>query len=104
VAIAVVAATAALWLAFHVRKLTHRIAAALVMGGAVCSMHYTGMAAATLVCTTANRNAFLPGVLRPADLGMLVTLLAVGVAAMVLLDALVQRMTAGSNRVAATRI
>lgn len=50
VAIAVTAAAAALWLAYHVRRTSHRLAAALVMGGAVSAMHYTGMAAAEFVC------------------------------------------------------
>ncbi|MCJ0761645.1 MHYT domain-containing protein [Variovorax terrae] len=51
VAIAVVAAAAALWLAFNLTTLRHRIMAAFVMGVAVCAMHYTGMSAVTLVCT-----------------------------------------------------
>lgn len=51
VAIAIGAAAAALWLAFNVTTLRHRIAAASVMGLAVCSMHYVGMAAASMVCT-----------------------------------------------------
>ncbi|WP_067540111.1 MHYT domain-containing protein [Nocardia crassostreae] len=42
-AIAVVAATAALWFALHVRGLIATIGAALIMGIAVCGMHYTGM-------------------------------------------------------------
>jgi NO-binding membrane sensor protein with MHYT domain len=49
--IAVLAATAALWLAFNTGARLLRAAAALVMGVAVCSMHYTGMAAADFVCT-----------------------------------------------------
>ncbi len=44
-AIAVAAATAALWLAFTVRTIWGAVAAALVMGIAVSSMHYTAMAA-----------------------------------------------------------
>ncbi|MBB5789383.1 MHYT domain-containing protein [Jiangella mangrovi] len=44
-AIAVAAATAALWLAFNIRSFGGAIIAALVMGVAVSSMHYTGMAA-----------------------------------------------------------
>jgi NO-binding membrane sensor protein with MHYT domain len=48
--IAVVAATAALWLAFNTSGGIARIAAALVMGVAVCAMHYTGMAAADFIC------------------------------------------------------
>jgi PAS domain S-box-containing protein len=44
--IAVVASMAALWLSFNLRALPARIAAACVMGAAVCGMHFTGMAAA----------------------------------------------------------
>jgi NO-binding membrane sensor protein with MHYT domain len=59
VAIAVVAATVALWLAFNVKTAAQRMVAALVMGVAVCAMHYTGMAAATMICVTdAQRSAF----------------------------------------------
>lgn len=50
VAIAVTACAAALWLAYHVQRAIHRVAAALVMGVAVCAMHYTGMAAAEFIC------------------------------------------------------
>lgn len=46
IAIACVAATAALWIAVHVGGRGWRIAAAIIMGGAVSGMHYTGMAAA----------------------------------------------------------
>ena len=45
VVIAVVAAAAALWAALTVRGPAAAAGAALVMGGAVSSMHYTGMAA-----------------------------------------------------------
>lgn len=41
--IAVVAATAALWAALHVRGTKAMVAAVPVMGLAVCGMHYTGM-------------------------------------------------------------
>jgi NO-binding membrane sensor protein with MHYT domain len=95
IAIAVVAASAALWLAFHAKRRAHRAAAALVMGAAVCTMHYTGMAAASIVCTTANRRAFLPDLLRPSDLGVAIVVVAIGVAAMVALDVFLQRMQAG---------
>jgi len=50
--IAVVVATVALWLAFNTRTSVMRVLAAGVMGAAVCSMHYTGMAAASFICTT----------------------------------------------------
>ncbi len=44
--VAVIASTAALWLAFRPRGLLHQLAAALIMGVAISGMHYTGMAAA----------------------------------------------------------
>lgn len=43
--IAVVAATAALWFTLHVQSWVNTIGAAVIMGVAVCGMHYTGMAA-----------------------------------------------------------
>jgi NO-binding membrane sensor protein with MHYT domain len=43
--IAIVAATAALWLALNLDATWHKVAAAFVMGAAICGMHYTGMAA-----------------------------------------------------------
>lgn len=48
--IAIVAAIAALWLTFNTRSVAQRLAAALVMGVAVCGMHYTGMYAGTFIC------------------------------------------------------
>jgi NO-binding membrane sensor protein with MHYT domain len=48
VAIAVVAATVALWFTVTVRKTVAIIASALVMGVAVTGMHYTGMSAMTV--------------------------------------------------------
>lgn len=45
IVIAVVAATAALWLAFNLEAAWHKVAAAFVMGAAIAGMHYTGMAA-----------------------------------------------------------
>jgi len=59
--IAIVAATAALWLAFNSPTLNRRVAASLAMGVAVCAMHYTGMFAAEFVCTTESRNAIPQG-------------------------------------------
>lgn len=47
VVIAVVASATALWLAFHLERGWHMAIAAVIMGVAVCGMHYTGMAAAT---------------------------------------------------------
>lgn len=57
--IAVVAAAAALWLAFNLKQMKHRIAAAFVMGIAVCAMHYVGMSSATMICTSAPADVFL---------------------------------------------
>jgi NO-binding membrane sensor protein with MHYT domain len=45
VIIAMVAGTAALWCAARLNGLTATFAASLIMGVAVCGMHYTGMAA-----------------------------------------------------------
>lgn len=53
VVIAITAAAAALWIAFNVHQMRFRMAAAFIMGVAVCAMHYTGMAAANFICTTA---------------------------------------------------
>lgn len=49
VIIAVVASTVALWLAFNLRGWLQMLGSALVMGVAVCGMHYTGMYAASFV-------------------------------------------------------
>ncbi|MEO9133132.1 MAG: diguanylate cyclase [Sphingomonas sp.] len=51
VAIALLAATAALWLAFRTRDTSERIGASLLMGIAISGMHYSGMAAATFEVT-----------------------------------------------------
>lgn len=48
IVIAVVASSVALWLAFRLERAWHVAGAALVMGIAVCGMHYTGMAAVIL--------------------------------------------------------
>lgn len=91
--IAVVAATAALWLAFNTKPVALRLVAAVVMAVAVCAMHYTGMAAADFVCTTADRLA--PprgfGVIISTDLPDVVTIMAIGIALVLSIDLLVQR-------------
>ena len=48
IVIAVVAATAALWLAFNMRGTVQRLGSAIIMGIAVCGMHYTGMLAVNM--------------------------------------------------------
>lgn len=79
VAIAVIAATTALWLAFNTHSWLARIFAALVMGAAVCAMHYTGMAAANFICTTATPRAIPDGfgVFSALELPLWVTMLTV---------------------------
>ncbi|MDT0572659.1 MHYT domain-containing protein [Streptomyces sp. DSM 3412] len=59
VAIAVVAATAALWAALNIRSPIAVTVASLVMGGAVSSMHYTAMWAVRVEVTPST--AVLPG-------------------------------------------
>ncbi|MFI8929258.1 MHYT domain-containing protein [Streptomyces sp. NPDC053474] len=59
VVIAVVAATAALWAALHIKSTLAVAVASLVMGGAVSSMHYTGMLAVSVRVTPSG--AALPG-------------------------------------------
>jgi NO-binding membrane sensor protein with MHYT domain len=43
--VGIAAATAALWLSLTVQEKWQRVISALIMGGAICGMHYTGMAA-----------------------------------------------------------
>ncbi|MFG2500567.1 MHYT domain-containing protein [Streptomyces sp. NPDC048441] len=59
VVIAVVAATAALWAALNIKSPLAVAVASLVMGGAVSSMHYTGMLAVRVRVTESG--AALPG-------------------------------------------
>ena len=49
VGIAVAASIVALWLAVHVKHMWQMVVSALVMGVAVCGMHYTGMVAVDFV-------------------------------------------------------
>ena len=88
VLIALVAATAALWLAFNTRSLSTRITAAFIMAIAVCAMHYTGMSAAEFICTTENRRAIPTGaiIISVLDLPMMVITLAVGMSVALLVD------------------
>lgn len=49
IVIAIVAATAALWMAFHLDQPWHLFVASMIAGFAVCGMHYTGMIALKIV-------------------------------------------------------
>ncbi|MGO1070792.1 MHYT domain-containing protein [Lysobacter sp. CA199] len=61
-AIAIVASIVALWLAFNLRGWGQMLGSALVMGVAVCGMHYTGMLAASFVPNKAGAAALAGGV------------------------------------------
>jgi hypothetical protein len=85
VAIAVVAATAALWAAGQVRGFLWSVGASLVMGLAVTGMHYTGMAALSvhLHGTSAPVSGDSPAsLLAPMMIGPLAFLLLAGVVVM----------------------
>jgi NO-binding membrane sensor protein with MHYT domain len=101
--VATIAATTALWLAFNVRSLFDRIAAALVMSVAVCTTHYTGMTAAEFVCTTINRNAIPQGFgyMSRLSLPSAVTIAAFAMALLIAIDQFFQRVKA--RPLAATR-
>ncbi len=94
VVIAIVAATAALWLAFNTKRLVSRIGASAIMAFAVCAMHYTGMNAAEFVCTTPNRFVTVKGwgLMNSIGLGPMVMLVAFGMALLISLDLYLQHM------------
>ena len=75
VVIAVFASIVALWLAFNLRGKWQMFGSALVMGVAVCGMHYTGMLAAAFV--PADAPAAAGHGLQAGNLGMSVFVIAV---------------------------
>lgn len=89
IVIAIVAATAALWLAFRTEGWPMRIVAALVMAVAVCAMHYTGMAAADYVCTSPAERYVVPQgwwVIGSTTLPGMTVIVAIGLAVLILVD------------------
>jgi two-component system sensor histidine kinase/response regulator len=83
VVIAVVVSLAALWLSFRFRSETRafaplKLATAVVMGIAVCAMHYTGMEAASFVPATS-----------PVDLTNAVSISTIGVSGIVIVTFMV---------------
>jgi NO-binding membrane sensor protein with MHYT domain len=87
IGIAIVAATAALWGALHLRNTPATIGAALVMGVAVSAMHYTGMFAmhvegleASTVPSGARPLAFLVPIILGLSLSTICLLTALAVA------------------------
>ena len=75
--IGIVAAIAALWLAYNLRGMLQRFGSAIIMGIAVCGMHYTGMYAATI---TPDENAAVSAAtgLSASGLAGTVTLVTIG--------------------------
>jgi NO-binding membrane sensor protein with MHYT domain len=69
VAIAIVASIAALWLAFNMRGWLQLLCSAMVMGVAVCGMHYTAMRAAGFIRIEETSTDFAHG-LRGDSLGI----------------------------------
>lgn len=61
IVIAMVAATAALWLTLNLARSWQRAAAAVVMAIAVCGMHYTAMAATSIEMSISMADAVDPG-------------------------------------------
>jgi NO-binding membrane sensor protein with MHYT domain len=100
VLIAIVAATVALWLATYTKGSAMRVVAALVMGSAVCAMHYTGMAAASFVCTTTTRTVVPTGwdVVASFHLPQLVILLSIGLILIIFCDQLYYSFNRKSKR------
>lgn len=101
VLIAMAAASAALWLAYRTKSLAARGVAAAIMGVAVCSMHYTGMAAADFVCTSpagerfATPQGFL--VFSAMELPLLTAIAAIGMAVLIGYDQVLQRAYGGAQ-------
>lgn len=83
VAIAVIAATAAFWLAFRTQHTWERLIAAVVMGFAIAGMHYTGMAAAVFTM-----DGHAPAVTAPVIQPGILAVSVVSVASILLLLAL----------------
>ncbi|WP_346839104.1 MHYT domain-containing protein [Microbulbifer sp. SAOS-129_SWC] len=77
VIIGVVASCAALWLAFHMRGQWQMFGSAMIMGIAVCGMHYTGMVAASYSGTDVIREATFAGALSGEYLGVSIFLISV---------------------------
>ena len=91
VVIALVAATAAFWIAFHLQGSWQRFAAAFVMGAAVCGMHYTGMAAMSMMPND-SASAFDSNSLTSQDLAFYVFLVTIGMLAILFFAVMRPRM------------
>jgi NO-binding membrane sensor protein with MHYT domain len=96
VLIAIVAAIVALWLAFNLKRGWQRLVSAFVMGLAVCGMHYTGMAAATMVPND-KVLIFRSGMAAAQDLGFYIFLSSFSVLATLLLVVAQRRWSGGGE-------
>ncbi|MFD1215417.1 MULTISPECIES: MHYT domain-containing protein [Microbulbifer] len=70
VIIGVLASCAALWMAFHMRGKLQVLGSSILMGAAVCGMHYTGMAAARYEHTNVVPESWFAGALGGEYLGI----------------------------------
>ncbi|ASF45318.1 MHYT domain-containing protein [Methylovulum psychrotolerans] len=91
--IAVVAAIVALWLAVHVKRLWQIVVSALVMGVAVCGMHYTGMTAVEFV-----QNDALPTVSPMGLTGTIFTLIIISIDAIIVIFSMLMVMARANKR------
>lgn len=82
--IAVVASIAALWLAFHMRGRLQMAGSALVMGVAVCGMHYTGMAAVSMDDNGGQLPAHFADGIRGDNLGVTLFVVVLGLLTLIL--------------------
>ena len=93
IVIALVAATAALWLAFHTESGLQMFIAAVVMGVAVCGMHYTGMFGMVMVHN--GQQVDITASIEPLTLGLFIfcfTMLVLVLSLIVTLSQLQKRM------------
>ena len=79
VVIAVVASFAALWIAFNLHGFWQKVGSALIMGIAVCGMHYTGMAAASYQHTGVMPEAGFAGSLSSEHLSIVIFVISIGI-------------------------
>jgi diguanylate cyclase len=90
IVIAVVAATAALWLAFNLDSAWHKVAAAFVMGAAIGGMHYTGMAA-TIFTPLADAPTSVASAISPYGLAFAIAAASIAIFGLGIAAALVDR-------------
>ena len=99
IVIAIVASTAALWIAFHLRKGWQKFVSAFVMGVAVCGMHYTAMTGVSFTHTASTVDSLmgLDSVIFPRDLATYVIVATVGVLSLALVALFAKELNDASN-------